>query len=131
MNKLDAFITSRKQHRTQGRNRLLPYKQEIEYLLNNGMGYKDISDYLQTEGVKVAISTIGAFCRKHFNPQKQIRESKPSHAVGEVKEDIQSISTETKSEALKTDEEEIPQHQQLAKWAQSEGGKFKSVKDFY
>lgn len=125
MNKLDAFITSRKQHRTQGRNRLLPYKKEIQYLLDNGMGYKDISDYLQTEGVEVAISTIGAFCRKHFNPQKQIQKSQSSLVDDLPKEEIK----ETKAEILKTDEKEIPQHEQLADWAKND--KFRSVKDFY
>ena len=116
MNKLDSFINSRRQDRSTGRNRLLPYKNEIQYLLENGMSYKDISDYLKAERVEVANSTIGAFCRKHFTNSQDTKTTKPN-LIEVQKAEI----TEDKTTELKNDKEEIPQHRRLAEWAKIPG----------
>ena len=140
--KLNSFINSRRQNKTAGRNRLLPYKTEIEYLYNNGMSYKDIAAYLKLEeGVEIAANTVGVFCRKHFsvdssktnqnvqsyNLQKSTDELNQV-ANAEVKEDTDKRPTEqTSSEAptftdknpsqsKTTEDEEVPAHKRMPDW---------------
>lgn len=140
VDKLNSFINSRRQNKTAGRNRLLPYKTEIEYLYDNGMSYKDIAAYLKLEeGVEIAANTVGVFCRKHFtlsssktnenvqsyNQQKSTDES--SQVLNEeVTEDTEKRPTEqTSSEApTLTDKnsvqskttEEVPVHKRMPDW---------------
>lgn len=129
MDKLDSFINSRRQNRNTGRNRLLPYKEEIEYLYKKGMGYKDIALYLKTEEqVEVATNTIGAFCRKHFtDANSTLASTKPEPEI------TNKILLPTKKESSKSEaqdnEKEVPQHKRLASWANIPG--VKSIDDLY
>ena len=147
--KLNSFINSRRQNKTTGRNRLLPYKTEIEYLFNNGMSYKDIAAYLKLEeGVEIAANTVGVFCRKHFtlsssktnenvqsyNQQKSTDESSQV-ANEEVAEDTEKRPTEQTSsetpnltDSKVTKDEEIPADRRFPSWSNLPS-EYKSIDD--
>lgn len=128
IDKLESFIKSRRQNRNTGRNRLLPFKNEIEYLYKKGMGYKDIALYLKTEEeVEVAINTVGAFCRKHFtdvNLEPTVTKPKP-----EITNEIQITTNKESSKTEIQHKDEVPQHKRLPSWANIPG--VESIDDLY
>ncbi|CAM5186557.1 hypothetical protein OURE66S_01227 [Oligella ureolytica] len=78
-NELKAFVQSKKiAQQLNGRNRLIGFKDEIKYLKDNGLTYKDIVEFLETKNIKVTSQAVGSFYRKHFieNEKQPIRKQK-------------------------------------------------------
>lgn len=78
-NELKAFVQSKKSaQQLNGRNRLIGFKDEIKYLKDNGLTYKDIVEFLETKNIKVTSQAVGSFYRKHFieNEKQHLRKQK-------------------------------------------------------
>ncbi|SUA57357.1 Uncharacterised protein [Oligella urethralis] len=68
-NQLDAFINKRRTQVPSSEHILMPYLEEIQYLLDHGMRYLDIQEFLKTEKqLSVSLNSIGYFRRKYLAP---------------------------------------------------------------
>lgn len=123
-NLLDSFIEER---RTQniGRNRLIPFKAEIEYLREKGMGYQDIVAFLKSQNVEVSPQAVGYFCRTHLERQKrgnvQAIDIKPQHTEVPKLTVLQKHQQRLAESNAKNQETGQPNHEQKERKISSTG----------
>lgn len=60
-----------------GRSRLMPYRDDIRYLLNHRYSLGQIAEYLRTQGLKVTRQSIDFFIRRHVRPNTKAQPESP------------------------------------------------------
>ena len=94
---LDSFIEERRTQNT-GRNRLIPFKAEIEYLRGKGMGYQDIVVFLKSQKVEVTPQAVGHFCRTHLEKTKATKKTESLQTNKDIKADPATNPSSSKPE---------------------------------